>query len=90
MEDIAREVFRQEWQARENEIKEMIREAQYKAYAQALQDVMDVIKYDIESITRIGIDGCKDIFEDRKAQQFISDNIIKMVEKKLFSNSFRP
>jgi hypothetical protein len=47
------------------------------------------LEYDIESVTRIGIDGCRDIFEDKKAQKFISDHIMKEIQKQLNGKTFR-
>ena len=68
-----------------DEIDERIRSAQYEAYEQALKDVLRVLEYDIHSITKISIDGCRDIFEDEKAQRFISDKIMQTITKKLKS-----
>ena len=90
MEDIAREVFEKYREVLMEEIKEMILIAQYQAYTQALKDVMRVLEYDIESVTRIGIEGCRDIFEDQKAQKFISDHVIKAIQQELKNKNFRP
>ena len=87
---IAREVFESERAKMIDEIQEMILLAQYEAYNQALQDVMRVLEYDIHSVTKIGIEGCRDIFEGEKAQRFISDQIIKRITKELKSKTFRP
>ena len=89
MKTIAREVFKEEREAMMQEIKEMMYEAQYQAYRQALEDVSRVLEYDIQSVTRIGIEGCKDIFEGKKAQKFISDQIMKVIEKELKNKTFR-
>ena len=51
---------------------------------------MRVLEYDIHSVTEIGIDGCREIFEGEKAQRFISDQIIKRITKELKSKTFRP
>ena len=51
---------------------------------------MRVLEYDIHSVTKIGIDGCRDIFEGEKAQRFISDQIMKRITKELKSKTFRP
>ena len=51
---------------------------------------MRVLEYDIHSVTKIGIDGCSDIFEGEKAQRFISDQIMKRIAKELKSKTFRP
>ena len=85
MEEIAQKVFDSERENLMEDIKEMIYSAQYQAYEQALKDVLGVLEYDIHSITRIGIDGCRDIFEDEKAQRFISDKIMQTITKKLKS-----
>ena len=90
MEEIARKVFEIEREKLMDEVEERMRAAQYEAYNQALQDVMRVLEYDIHSVTKIGIDGCRDIFEGEKAQRFISDQIIKRITKELKSKTFRP
>ena len=90
MEEIARKVFEIERARLMDEMSERMRAAQYEAYNQALQDVMRVLEYDIHSVTKIGIDGCRDIFEGEKAQRFISDQIIKRITKELKSKTFRP
>ncbi len=71
------------------EIKDMILGAQYQAYEQALNDVLRVLEYDIHSVTRIGFDGCREIFEDEKAQRFISDQIMKRITKELKGKHFK-
>ena len=90
MEEIARKVYAEEHARLMEEIDEKIRVAQYQAYNQALEDVMRVLEYDIESVTRIGIEGCRDIFEDKKAQRFISDHVIKAIQKEFKNKNFRP
>ena len=45
---------------------------------------------DIESVVHIGVDGCKEIFEGKKAQKFLSDQILKEIKKKLNSKNFKP
>lgn len=90
MEEIARKVFEIERAKLMDEMSERMRAAQYEAYNQALQDVMRVLEYDIHSVTKIGIDGCREIFEGEKAQRFISDQIMKRITKELKSKTFRP
>ena len=90
MQKIARIVFEKEKEKLMYEIKQWILEAQQQAYEQALQDVMRVLEYDIESVTKIGIEGCRDIFEDQKAQKFISDHVIKAIQKELQNKRFQP
>ena len=67
MEEIAKVVFRIEYEKLLNDIEQMIYAAQYNAYEQALKDVVGILQYDIESVTQIGFEGCKDIFKDKKA-----------------------
>ena len=90
MEEIACEVYAEKHARLMEEIDEKIRVAQYQAYNQALKNVMRVLEYDIESVTRIGIEGCRDIFEDQKAQKFISDHVIKAIQQELKNKNFRP
>lgn len=89
MQEIAREVFKEERAQLIKEFEEKIVAAQYQAYEQALRDVLRVLEYDIQSVTRIGIEGCREIFEGKKAQQFISDQIMKKITKELQGKSFR-
>ena len=89
MEEIAREIFKEERAQFFQEFEEKLLLAQYRAYSQALEDVLGVLEYDIHSVTKIGIDGCREIFEGEKAQKFISDQIMKQIEKRLKGKSFR-
>ena len=66
-----------------------IYEIAYQAYRQAVEDFLHALEYDIESVTRIGIEGCRDIFEDKKAQKFISDHIMREMQKQLNGKAFR-
>ena len=72
------------------EIEERMRMAQYQAYEQALKDVLGVLEYDIHSITKIGIDGCREVFEGEKAQRFISDKVMQLITKELKHKHFKP
>ena len=67
----------------EPKLEKMMHDKMYDAYEQALQDVMRVLEYDVESVTRIGIDGCRDIFESKQAQKYISDQVMKTIKKEL-------
>jgi hypothetical protein len=60
-----------------------------RAYEQALRDVLGVLEYDVHSVTKIGIDGCKELFESEKAQKFISDQIMRHITKELNSKHFK-
>lgn len=48
-----------------------------------MQDVLRALEYDVQSVTRIGIDGCRDIFESKQAQKYISDQVMKTIKKEL-------
>ena len=89
MEEIARRVYAEEHQKHMDEVKAMIEELLPIAYKQAIEDLLGALEYDVESVTRIGFDGCRDIFEDRKAQKFISDHIMKEITKQLNNMNFR-
>ena len=64
-------------------------EIAYQAYRQAVEDVLHALEYDITSITHIGIEGCRDVFEGKKAQKFISDYVMKEIRKRLNGKDFR-
>ena len=72
------------------EITDMVLAAQYQAYEQAIKDFLRALEYDIESVTRIGIEGCREIFEGEKTQRFISDQIMKRITKELKGKHFKP
>ena len=69
MEEIARKVYAEEHQKDMEEIKAMIEELLPIAYKQAIDDFLRALEYDVESITKIGINGCREIFEDKKTQK---------------------
>ena len=85
MEEIARRVYAEEYA----QIEERMYQIAYEAYKQAIEDMLHALEYDIESVTRIGIDGCREIFEGKKAQKFISDHIMKEIFKQLDGKQFR-
>ena len=85
MESIAREVCAEVLTQFESRMYEIA----YQAYRQAVEDFLHALEYDIESVTRIGIEGCRDIFEDKKAQKFISDYVMKEIRKQLNGKDFR-
>ena len=92
MEKIANEISQQAIKDVLNQVipqlENMIQDKMESAYKQALKDVIAVLEYDIESVVQIGFDGCQDIFEDKKAQKYISDRIMKEIEKKLNDKNF--
>ena len=85
MEEIARRVCAEECAKLEARMHQIA----YEGYSQAIKDFLHAIEYDVESVTRIGFDGCRDIFEDKKAQKFISDHIMKEIQKQLNGKHFR-
>ena len=85
MEEIARRVCAEECVKLEARMHQIA----YEGYSQAIKDFLHAIEYDVESVTRIGFDGCRDIFEDKKAQKFISDHIMKEIQKQLNGKHFR-
>ena len=89
MEIIARRVCAEENAKAKEQIEHTMYEVAYGAYKQAIEDVLHALAYDVESVVRIGIDGCRDIFEDKKTQKFISDHIMKEVQRRLSGKEFR-
>lgn len=85
MEEVARKVFAEEYERRKEEFYQM----QCQAYEQALTDVLGALEYDVHSVTKIGIEGCREIFEGEKAQRFISDYIVREIKKHLSTKHFR-
>ena len=83
MTEVAREIYAVERAKDMEKIERMIQEKMYLAYEQAMQDVMRALEYDVQSVTRIGIDGCRDIFESKQAQKYISDQVMKTIKKEL-------
>ena len=89
MEKIARRVYAEERTKDVEDMERRMTEIAYAAYKQAIEDFLRALEYDVESITRIGIEGCRDIFEGKKAQKFISDHIMKEIQKRLNGKNFR-
>ena len=89
IEEGARKVYVEERAKEEERIERTMYQIAYAAYEQAVKDFLGALEYDVESITQIGFDGCRDIFEDKKAQKFISDHIMKEITKRLNNKHFR-
>ncbi len=89
MEKIARKVYAEEHKKNTERIEERMQAIAYQAYKQAIEDILGSLEYDIESVTRIGIEGCKDVFEGREAQKFISDHIMREIQKQLKGKNYR-
>ena len=54
-----------------------------QAYKQAIDDFMEALEYDVESIVTVGLNGCEEIFRDSKTQKIISERIIQEVRKRI-------
>lgn len=54
-----------------------------------MNDVLGALEYDVHSVTKIGIEGCREIFEGEKAQRVISDYIVREIKKRLSGKHFR-
>ena len=89
IEEGARKVYAEERAKEEERIERTMYEIAYAAYEQAVKDFLGALEYDVESITKIGFDGCRDIFEDKKAQKFISDHIMKEIQQRLNGKNYR-
>ena len=85
MREIAKQVCKEEFALFRDQIEELMAQA----YRQAINDVLEALEYDIESVVSIAIDGCKDVFYDKKVQKYLSDQIIKELHKKLDNKHFR-
>ncbi len=89
MEEITRAVYAEEREKDAERIEERMQEIAADAYRQAVKDFLHALEFDINSIVRLAIEGCRDIFEGKKAQKHISDHIMKTVEKNLRGKSYR-
>ena len=89
MEEVARRVYSEERAKDEERIERAMYEIAHAAYEQAVEDFLGALDYDVTSITRIGFDGCRDIFEDKQAQKYISDHIMKEIQKRLNRKNYR-
>ena len=89
MEEVARRVYAEESAKDAERMECAMYEIAYAAYEQAIKDLLHTLEYDIKSVTHIGIDGCREIFEGEKAQKFISDHIMKEITKRLNNKHFR-
>ena len=89
MEEIAREIYAVERAKDMEKIERMIQDKMYLAYEQAMQDVLRALEYDVQSVTKIGVNGCKEIFEGKAAQKYISDQIMRSIQKELRDKHLR-
>lgn len=83
MEDIANDIVHQALQDYDREQGQRIEEIELNAYKRAINDFMQALEYDIESVVSVGIKGCEEIFNDSKTQKIISDRIMQEIKKKL-------
>ena len=83
MESITNEIVRQALTDYDSIISQRIRDIATEAYKQAIDDFMHALEYDIESVVSVGIEGCGEIFRDKRTQKIISDRIMQEVQKRL-------
>ena len=89
MEAIARAIINEEIDKLMDKLPQIIEEKCREAYRQAIADFLHALEYDIESIVEIGFEGCRDIYVDKKTQKYISNHILKEVQKRLNGKDFR-
>lgn len=83
MEDIANEVVRQAKEDYDRQLSQKIEEIAKQAYREAIEDFLQALEYDVESVVTIGLNGCEEIFRDKKTQRIISDHIMQEVRRRL-------
>lgn len=64
MEDIANDIVDQALSDFAEELLKRIEEQQRAIYQQAIEDFLQVLEYDAESVVNVGINGCEEIFID--------------------------
>lgn len=64
-------------------VPQMINEYGARVWSNLISQMQGVLNRDITSIVRIGIEGCKDIFYDSKAQTYISNAIVDALMREL-------
>ena len=89
IEAIARAIINEEIDKFMDKLPQIIEEKCREAYRQAIADFLHALEYDIESIVEIGFEGCRDIYVDKKTQKYISNHILKEVQKRLNGKDFR-
>ena len=83
MEYIANDIVKQALMSFEEDFSKKIEEQQKTVYRQAIEDLLQALEYDVESIVNVGLNGCEEIFHDKKTQKIISDRIKQEITKKL-------
>ena len=85
MEYIANDIVKQALECFEEDVSKRMEEQQKAVYQQAIQDLLQALEYDVESVVDVGMNGCEKIFHDKKTQKIISDRIMQEITKKLKS-----
>ena len=60
-------------------VPQMIEEYGARVWSNMISQLHGVLTKEINSIVRIGIEGCKDIFYDSKTQKYISDTLVNVL-----------
>ena len=83
MEDIANEIVRQAIADYDSTHSQKIEEIQLQTYKQAIKDFLGAVEYDIESVVTVGLNGCEEIFRDKRTQKIISDRIMQEINRRI-------
>lgn len=62
-------------------IKELVPNMAMQIYADTIQDMLNALRYDIETIVSISFDDAHDIFTSKKVRKYVSDKITREVIK---------
>ena len=68
-------------QIAESAIKELVPDMAIQIYADTVQDILNALQYDIETIVNISFDDAQDIITSKKARKYVSDRIMREVIK---------
>ena len=75
-------------QIAESAIKELVPDMAMQIYADTVQDMLNALEYDIETIVSISFDDAQDIFTSNKARKYVSDMIMREIINHLKSTKF--
>ena len=70
-------------QIAEETIKELVPNMAVQIYAETVQDMLNALQYDIETIVSLSFDDAQDIFTSKKARKYVSDKLTNEVIKHL-------
>ena len=66
-------------QIAEAAIKELVPNMAMQIYADTIQDMLNALRYDIETIVNISFDDAHDIFTSKRVRKYVSDKITREV-----------